>query len=61
MKYKYLTIYKFDDEFRWGLEQSSFELEERKMINGYKVRIRIDDELYNIINQFYERNGEENE
>lgn len=59
MKYKYLTIYKFGDEFRWGLEESLFELEERKIIKEYKLRIRIDKELFDTIYDFY-KDEEEN-
>ena len=49
MKYKYLTIYKFNDDLIAGLEQSIFELEKNKIVNDYKIRIEISKEQFNEI------------
>lgn len=49
MKYKYLTIYKFNDNLIAGLEQSVFELEKNKVVNDYKIRIEISKEQFNEI------------
>lgn len=49
MKYKYLTIYKFNDNLIAGLEQSVFELEKNKVVNDYKIRIEISKEQFDEI------------
>ena len=49
MKYKYLTIYKFNNDLIAGLEQSVFELEKNKVVNDYKIRIEISKEQFNEI------------
>ena len=49
MKYKYLTIYKFNDNLIAGLEQSVFELEKNKVVNDYKIRIEIDKKQFDEI------------
>ncbi len=49
MKYKYLTIYKFNDNLIAGLEQSVFELEKNKVVNDYKIRIEISNEQFDEI------------
>ena len=49
MKYKYLTIYKFNDNLIAGLEQSMFELEKNKVVNDYKIRIEISNEQFDEI------------
>ena len=53
MKYKYVTLYKFNDELRYGLEQSIFELEENKLIKDYKIRLRITDEQFKLIEKSF--------
>ena len=53
MKYKYVTLYKFNDELRYGLEQSIFELEENKLIKDYKIHLRITDEQFKLIEKSF--------
>ena len=51
MKYKYLTVYIFEGKQIFSLEQSTFELEADKIVNDYKVRIKINDEQFNEISK----------
>lgn len=53
MKYKYVTLYKFDNELRYGLEQSVFKLEENKLIKDYMIRLPITDEQFKLIEKSF--------
>ena len=49
----YLSLMKFDDELRWGLELSLFELKDLE--NEYRYRIRISkEEFHKLERKFYE-------
>ncbi len=58
--YKYLSLMKFDDELRWGLELSLYKLPEKDLEKDYEYKIPISDKLYEKLNnKFYKNNGDE--
>lgn len=47
---------KFDDELRWGLEQSLYNMNEDEKENSYSLKIEINKELYDyLLEKFYDR------
>ena len=52
----YVSLMKFDDELRWGLEEYLYEPDEKELEKDYYYNIPISKELYKyLINKFYER------
>lgn len=55
----YISLMRFGDELRWGLEQYLYEPNEIELEKDYYYNIPVDKELFNYLeNKFYDREKE---
>lgn len=54
IKNRFITLMKFGDELRWGLEDSLYDISEHERENSYSLKIEINKELYDYLyEKFY--------